>query len=234
MHGGDAEAWAQLLSHLPAEKLVEVIQKVALSLPGLKEAVLDAWLVEDYEAEVSAFLEESRLAAKQEQEPAVVLQPPNADPLLQGSSAFADTSPGLKKRSEHQASKALRKRTLIIAYFPRSSTEAELAAVLEPCGPVRLVRIARGDSGQSRCFAFVEFASQEGAEAALEACTSGRVILDDEYGKTWHLQASIAKHATATPFPRRSRMSQDPQNPPSLKPQPIGAAPRRPKPLQLQ
>ncbi|KAI9024089.1 hypothetical protein DFJ74DRAFT_667240 [Hyaloraphidium curvatum] len=56
---------------------------------------------------------------------------------------------------------------LFVRNFPRSSTEDDLKSVFSAFGDVTGVRILRFEDGQSRGIAFVEFATEEAAAAAL-------------------------------------------------------------------
>ena len=58
---------------------------------------------------------------------------------------------------------------LYVGNLPFSTTQAEVEALFAPYGDIDEVRlITDRDSGRSRGFAFVTFASQHAAESALE------------------------------------------------------------------
>jgi len=83
-------------------------------------------------------------------------------------------------------------RTLLIAYIPRHASAEDVEHVFEHFGTICSATITREPNGQSKCFGFVSFAKHEDAKSALEACATGRVILEDESFKAWHLKASWA------------------------------------------
>lgn len=97
----------------------------------------------------------------------------------------------------------------MVAYYPRSATREDLFATLGRFGTPKEARLAYDRNGAPLCFGHIEFVSHTSAEAVLVACRRGRVILDDEFGHTWHLRASWARHPIApTPSsgkPRRRR-----------------------------
>lgn len=93
---------------------------------------------------------------------------------------------------------SIRKRTLVLAYFPRDSKEADLLKALRLHGTPRKIQIVRDEkTGNSRCFAFAEFVDKEDAEVALHACEEGTLIIKDLKGHAWHLKASWAKRTGA-------------------------------------
>jgi len=93
-------------------------------------------------------------------------------------------------QSDQSSSKA--PRTLLIAYIPRFASEEEMKSVFGHFGTLCSANIMRERNGQSKCFGFVVFADHAGAKCALEACATGRVILEDDNFKAWHLKASWA------------------------------------------
>jgi len=233
--------------------LVEIIASIksaARNQPQLKEALLQAWLAEDYESEVRAFLADGKggisgsgggsseedvalvsdLYDSLEDEfavgvsgPSVYTEPkctfggyaciggpgsPIAPLGLMPHSVFG-TEGGLESNGSTASAQAHARRcTVVIAYFPRTADEALVAGAIAPFAAVRRMRIARDESGASRCYAFVEFFDEAGAEASLAACQQGRISLDDEFGHRWHLRASRARRAvaaSASTMPKRRR-----------------------------
>lgn len=96
--------------------------------------------------------------------------------------------------SEHPSDSDDRSRTsLLVAYLPRSATNADLSKVFGRFGLLALVSVMRDVVGVSKCFAFVTFERPEGAHAALHFCEEGRLVLPDLAGKMWHVKASWAR-----------------------------------------
>jgi len=94
-----------------------------------------------------------------------------------------------------------RRRTLVLAYFPRSASEEDVLKAVGSVGSACKGRIARDANGSSRCFGFFEFVDEASCQEVLAACKEGRIVLDDEFGHTWHLRASRARRATAEDHP---------------------------------
>jgi len=92
------------------------------------------------------------------------------------------------KESGNEASK-----TLLVAYIPRSASVEEVRQFFGHFGTVCSATIVREENGQSKCFGFVEFAKHEAAKSAMQACATGRAILEDDDFKAWHLKASWAR-----------------------------------------
>jgi len=90
-------------------------------------------------------------------------------------------------------SKTAEPRTLLIAYLPRNASAQEVQSGFECFGTVCSATIMRDADGRSKCFGFVRFQSHATAAAALQACQKGRVILEGEGFKAWHLKASWAR-----------------------------------------
>mmetsp|Transcript_103426 Transcript_103426/g.205579 ORF Transcript_103426/g.205579 Transcript_103426/m.205579 type:complete len:198 (+) Transcript_103426:59-652(+) len=95
-------------------------------------------------------------------------------------------------------------RTLLIAYIPRCASTEALENIFRRFGTVCLATIVCEGNGQSKCFGFVSFANHAAANSALLATATGRVILEDENSKVWHLKASWAREEQKT---RRSRLA---------------------------
>jgi hypothetical protein len=96
-----------------------------------------------------------------------------------------------------------RRRSLLIAYFPRCADEALLCHALSKFGAVSQIRIIRDGRGVSKCFGFVSFEQAEAAEKAIQECEKGRVIITDSQTKKWHMKASWSDRAQGKT--RRSR-----------------------------
>lgn len=86
-------------------------------------------------------------------------------------------------------------RTLLIAYFPRKTTEGSLQNVFQAFGRVRSVIVVKDRAGLQMCYGFVRFARSSSAEEAYNNCKMGKVSMYDLAGKAWHLTASWAKNA---------------------------------------
>jgi len=127
---------------------------------------------------------------------AVSLASPNADDTKK-SDAASSPAPDADAMPCQSRAKAARVRTLVVAYFPRSSDEPELVQAFAGIARVHRARILRDEQGASRCFAFVEFGMETDTNAALAVCHAGRVTLLDEIGHVWHLRASRSIRATA-------------------------------------
>mmetsp|Transcript_30817 Transcript_30817/g.54725 ORF Transcript_30817/g.54725 Transcript_30817/m.54725 type:complete len:352 (-) Transcript_30817:73-1128(-) len=87
------------------------------------------------------------------------------------------------------------RRTLLIAYYPRGTTEEGLRSIFESFGKVHIVNLVKDKSGLPMCYGFIRFAEASTAEQAYLSCQTGRVIMHDLDGKAWHLKASWAKNA---------------------------------------
>ncbi|KAJ3054511.1 Protein srek1IP1 [Rhizophlyctis rosea] len=80
-------------------------------------------------------------------------------------------------------------RTVYIGNISSSISEQELTEVFAACGPVAYVKMA-GDPQQAARFAFLEFATQEGATQAL---TLNNVLMGDRALKVNHSKNAINK-----------------------------------------
>mmetsp|Transcript_159972 Transcript_159972/g.298478 ORF Transcript_159972/g.298478 Transcript_159972/m.298478 type:complete len:311 (+) Transcript_159972:67-999(+) len=87
------------------------------------------------------------------------------------------------------------RRTLLIAYFPRGTSEDNLQSVFEAFGNVHTVNIVKDKVGLPMCYGFIRFAKASAAEEAFSTCQTGRIIMHDSTGKAWHLKASWARNA---------------------------------------
>jgi len=86
------------------------------------------------------------------------------------------------------------KKTLLVAYFPRSAAEHDLEKAFARGGigarvSVKIVR----DGAVSRCFGFVRFPTCALAREAFDACQDGRIVMKDADGKSWYIKASWAR-----------------------------------------
>mmetsp|Transcript_26569 Transcript_26569/g.80012 ORF Transcript_26569/g.80012 Transcript_26569/m.80012 type:complete len:267 (-) Transcript_26569:152-952(-) len=213
---------AKAMAHCSVPVAVEIVQQAAQLMPGLRQALLDAWLIDDYEAEVGAFLADVR-ADFHDQGPSTAASETghisgdapgggcaasacasaseHAQIPCAPESPLAEQSYDRRDLEEPTDSTiddaAVRRRTILVAYFPRTAVEADLIAVLGKLGGVCRARIVRDPSGASQCYGFVEFEEEVFAESALQACRVGSIVLDDLFGHTWHLRASRACRATA-------------------------------------
>ncbi|KAJ3032860.1 Protein srek1IP1 [Rhizophlyctis rosea] len=80
-------------------------------------------------------------------------------------------------------------RTVYIGNISSSVSEQELTEIFAACGPVAYVKMA-GDPSQATRFAFLEFATQEGATAALQL---NNVVIGDRALKVNHSKNAINK-----------------------------------------
>ena len=88
---------------------------------------------------------------------------------------------------------------LLIAYFPREATKETLTKVLHGFGAVTRVHVVCDFAGVSRCFAFVELERPACAQALVDACAAGKVVMTDSHGKIWHVQANRAESGPRFP-----------------------------------
>jgi len=92
-----------------------------------------------------------------------------------------------------------RRMTLVLAYFPRSSSDKDICSALDvalgKANTVRRCRVIRDEEGNG-LYGFFEFQDPEAAESALAACSRGSVVLVDERGHAWHVRASRSARAT--------------------------------------
>ena len=92
-----------------------------------------------------------------------------------------------QSESLEEASSDARRRTLLVAYFPRAATEHDLVQAIGKVGTIR-AHIEREEDGASKCFGMVEFIDKNSAHAAYNACRRVEVRHDDLTGHTrpWH------------------------------------------------
>lgn len=105
-------------------------------------------------------------------------------------------------RSQGFKDRATRRRTLVVAKFPRTLSELALTqafASLVGQDKVTHCRIIREATGRSKCYAFIEFADDSAARKAQAACDAGELVLVDAYGDQWCVTASRSKRAMAGP-----------------------------------
>jgi len=100
---------------------------------------------------------------------------------------------GDSKRFRCNKSKTGDPRTLLVAYLPRRASTEEVRGVFGRFGSVCSANIVRDEDGRSKCFGFVQFENHAAAAGALQACYDGRVMLEGEGFKAWHLKASWAR-----------------------------------------
>ncbi|CAK0803430.1 unnamed protein product, partial [Prorocentrum cordatum] len=95
--------------------------------------------------------------------------------------------------------KEARRMTVVLAYFPRRASDADLRSALDAAlgraQTVRRCRVVRDQEGNG-LYGFFELREAETTEAALAACARGAVVLKDEHGHTWHIRASRSERAT--------------------------------------
>ena len=105
-----------------------------------------------------------------------------------------------QSESLEEAFSDARRRTLLVAYFPRAATEHDLVQAIGKVGTIR-AHIEREEDGASKCFGMVEFIDKNSAHAAYNACRRSEVRLDDLFGHTWHLRANVAIGDWLVPVP---------------------------------
>lgn len=120
---------------------------------------------------------------------------------LDGDSFACDDS--MLEAFDQKSSDDKKRRSLLIAYFPRCADESRLCGALSKFGAVSLIRIIRDSRGVSKCFGFITFEQAEAAEKAIQECQKGRVIITDKTGKKWHMKANWSDRASGKK--RRSR-----------------------------
>jgi hypothetical protein len=94
---------------------------------------------------------------------------------------------------------ALRRRTVVVAKFPKTYTEGALAQSFNNLmgqGKVVHCRIVREEV---KCYAFMEFVDEACATEAVQRCESGELVLLDSKRAKWIVTASRSKRATAGP-----------------------------------
>jgi len=94
---------------------------------------------------------------------------------------------------------------LLVAYFPRAASAADLRRVFEAFGQVAQAYVVRGKDGASKCYGFICFIHTDVASIAHDACQAGQVIMNDAKGKAWHIKASWANNAAPL---QRTRQAQ--------------------------
>lgn len=83
-------------------------------------------------------------------------------------------------------------RSLLIAYYPREATEADIGEAFGTYGEVRdIYLVVKG--GEPKCYGFVNFTTHEGAVQALEATQRGAIYFFDRRGLQWTVKAEWAK-----------------------------------------
>eukprot|EP00429_Kryptoperidinium_foliaceum_P070866 CAMPEP_0176050738 /NCGR_PEP_ID=MMETSP0120_2-20121206/25220_1 /TAXON_ID=160619 /ORGANISM="Kryptoperidinium foliaceum, Strain CCMP 1326" /LENGTH=227 /DNA_ID=CAMNT_0017384173 /DNA_START=66 /DNA_END=745 /DNA_ORIENTATION=- len=205
---------AALLAEMPVDFAAMAIQEAARQQPVLKQIVLDAWNAEDCAiTSMSDFLTVGGLAKGCDDPDERTPGGASAEAESASAATTADTEGQAESETNASTTNAgddsvARRRTLCFAYFPRSATEEDLAIVFSEVPPasksggksrrqVNNICLSRDSAGKSLCYGFVEFAEVADAEAVLKDCRDGRIMLDDEFGHTWHLRASQARRRTA-------------------------------------
>lgn len=103
-------------------------------------------------------------------------------------------------------SAALRKRTLVVAKFPKNMSEEVLGQAFGTIVGQHNVlncRICRDDAA-AKCYAFLIFANEAAANKAQTVCSAGDLILVDEHGKRWIVAASRSQRSTGGPALRQA------------------------------
>jgi RNA recognition motif-containing protein len=86
------------------------------------------------------------------------------------------------------------RRTILLAYLPRSATEQDVQHALAKAGISGCVSVnIMREGGESKCFGFVCLHTPTAAKATLEACNKGSIVIGDNSGKAWHIKASWAR-----------------------------------------
>ncbi|CAK0898369.1 unnamed protein product [Prorocentrum cordatum] len=86
--------------------------------------------------------------------------------------------------------------TLVVAYFPRAASDEDVCRALDGAvGKANSVRRCEVRAGEGGLYGFFEFADAQLAEAALDACNRGTLIMRDSAQKKWYLHASRARRA---------------------------------------
>jgi len=95
-----------------------------------------------------------------------------------------------KMKSPHWKSK----KTLLVAYLPRCSTSTDVQNAFVLTGMVApfCANVIHEKNGASKCFGFVKFSTHDAAMAALEACQTGKVTIEDNANKAWYVKANWA------------------------------------------
>lgn len=85
---------------------------------------------------------------------------------------------------------------LLISSLPRCATRTELLSTFGRFGKIALTSVVK-----DKCYGFVTFKTSEAARDAMQRCEQGHVVMPDETGKPWYVQASWA----ASNRPQRQR-----------------------------
>ena len=160
---------AQLLSQMPCDAAVDAVREAFEMQPLFKDGVLQ--MVQPYLADMLSCVETDE---------GTKVEP---DSIFEKQSLSITQSESLE-----EAFSDARRRTLLVAYFPRTATEHDLVQALGKVGTTSRARVVRHDGGASQCYGSVEFIDENSADAALNACRRGEVRLDDLTGLTrpWH------------------------------------------------
>mmetsp|Transcript_45207 Transcript_45207/g.104797 ORF Transcript_45207/g.104797 Transcript_45207/m.104797 type:complete len:269 (+) Transcript_45207:76-882(+) len=176
-------------------EICAAIHLAAEQEPSIQEHLEVLWLADEYRADVEAFLNGEAAGT----EDTAALQA-GQDNVLNGNQVDA------RQQLTPEMVRELLRRTLVIAYLPRTAQEAGIAAVLSHFTEITRLRLATDSAGNSKCFCFVECATEDGALRLLDHCRLGEVVMLDSQQHEWHLRASRARRATAAaPAPQRRR-----------------------------
>jgi len=85
---------------------------------------------------------------------------------------------------------------LLVSSLPRCATRTELLSTFGRFGKIVLTSVVK-----DKCYGFVTFKTPEAARDAMQRCEQGHVVMPDEAGKPWYVQASWA----ASNRPQRQR-----------------------------
>lgn len=116
---GKGHHWAALLAELPVEVAAAAVQEVARRSPALKQTLLDAWLIEDYAAEVGGFLAEVGAHHGPGEGIEETTNPSGGDTDTTATKSELDMSAASEDGNDTSPQ---RRCMLVIAYFPRSAT----------------------------------------------------------------------------------------------------------------
>jgi RNA recognition motif-containing protein len=82
-------------------------------------------------------------------------------------------------------------KAILVCYFPRDTTEKDLAEKFGVYAEVESVFLVV-KKGVSKCFGFMNFTTHEGALAALAATEAGNVAFTDSRGVRWQVKGEWA------------------------------------------
>mmetsp|Transcript_45865 Transcript_45865/g.109211 ORF Transcript_45865/g.109211 Transcript_45865/m.109211 type:complete len:276 (+) Transcript_45865:50-877(+) len=195
--GNLSTAMVRLCERDQLSDLCAAIHQAAEQIPQIKEQMEVMWLADDMSRDVEAFLRGEADCSHEEDSPSAAAAAP------EGEHEASSSSQG---RGNADAVRELLRRTLVVAYLPRAASEDEVHQALAEWAQITRLRMPKDTGGNSKCFCFVECATEDEAIKLLNHCRDGKVVMTDAQSGEWQLRASRARRATAVaPAPARRR-----------------------------